>query len=90
MSFDVAPRWHLSEPLSFFAAYSLRSTDALGNDQLLGGGISYSTLAQYGPNNRSLPIEMRFTHLEAVAGDAGRPKFFRDQLELRLYLRLLR
>src|SRR5436190_2856462 len=84
---QLAPRWHHSEPLSFFAAYSLRSTDALGSDQLVGGGISYSTLAQYGPNNRTLPIEMRFTHLEAVAGDAGRPKFFRDQIELRLYLR---
>jgi len=87
--FELAPRWHLSEPLSFFAVYSLRSTDALGGDQLLGGGINYSTLAQYGPNNRALPIEMRFTHLEAVAGDAGRPKFWRDQIELRLYLRLL-
>src|SRR6185436_19412429 len=38
---QLAPRWHLSEPLSFFGAYSLRSTDALGGDQLVGGGISY-------------------------------------------------
>jgi hypothetical protein len=87
---QVAPRWYLSEPLSFFAAYSMRSTDAMGGDQLIGGGISYSTLAQYGPDSRSLPIEMRVTHLEAVAGDANRPKFFRDQIELRIYLRLLR
>ena len=53
----------------------------------MGGGVSYSTLSSYrgtGP----LPIEMRFTHLEAITGDAGRLKFFRDQLEVRIYYRL--
>lgn len=85
---QVAPRWHISDPLSVFAAYSIRSGDKLGGDQLAGGGVTYSTIARYGDTNRSLPIEMRFTHLAAVAGDANLPKFYRDQIELRIYLRL--
>lgn len=86
----VAPRWHLSEPLSLHGAYSLRSTDKLGGDQLVGGGVSFSTLAAFRAGSKNLPMEMRFTHLEAISGDAGRPKFFRDQLELRIYYRLRR
>ena len=85
---QIAPRWHLSAPLSVFGAYAMQSADKTGGDHLLGGGVSYSTLALPGANPRALPIEMRFTHLEAVAGDAGQPKFFRDQVELRLYFRL--
>lgn len=84
----LAPRWHLSEALALHLAYSLRTTDKLGSDQLAGGGVSYSTLAAYRAGGRGLPIEMRFTHLEAVTGGATRPKFFRDQIELRLYFRL--
>jgi len=83
---DVAPRWHLSQPLSLHAAYSLRSADSTGSDQLLGGGITFSGST----GTRSAPIEMRFTHLEAITGAAGRPKFFRDQIEFRIYYRLRR
>jgi len=72
------------------AAYSLRSTDKNGGDQLVGGGVTYSTLSAYrsGARGGGLPLEMRFTHLEAVSGDSNRPKFFRDQLEMRIYFRL--
>ena len=85
---NLAPRWHFSDPFSVHAAYSLRSTDKEGGDQLVGGGVSISRIADFtgGP----LPIEMRFTHLQAITGDPGRPKFFRDQLELRIYYRLLK
>jgi hypothetical protein len=83
---QVAPRWHLSEALAVHAAYSMRYTESTG-DQLLGGGVSYSNLSTYKGSGPS-PIEMRFTHLEAVKGGAGRPKIFRDQLELRIYYRL--
>ncbi|TMG79713.1 MAG: hypothetical protein E6H78_19975 [Betaproteobacteria bacterium] len=86
--FDVSPRWHLSEPFALHAAYSFRSTATLGGDQLIGGGVTYSTLSAYENRRIALPLEMRFTHLEAVSGDAGRPKFFRDQLEVRVYFRL--
>lgn len=85
---NLAPRWHFSDPFSLHAAWSMRSTDKEGGDQLVGGGVSISRIADFtgGP----LPIEMRFTHLQAIKGDPGRPKFFRDQLELRIYYRLLR
>jgi hypothetical protein len=83
----IAPRWHVSEPLAIHGAYSLRSSDKTGGDQLVGGGVSYSTLASYAGSG-SLPIEMRFTHLEAIKGDDARPKFVRDHVELRIYFRL--
>lgn len=83
---QIAPRFHLSAPLAIHAAYSIRYTESTG-DQLVGGGVSYSTLPTY-TGSGSLPMEMRFTHLEAVKGEGHRPKFFRDQLELRLYFRL--
>jgi hypothetical protein len=87
----VAPRWHISDPLSFHGAYSLRSTDKSGGDQLIGGGVSFSTMRAYRTGeSRAIPMEMRFTHLEAIAGDRGRPKFFRDQIEVRIYYRLMR
>jgi hypothetical protein len=84
---QLQPRWHLSEALALHGAYSLRSTDKFGGDQLVGGGISFSTLSVYRRGARAHPIEARFTHLEAISGDSGRPKFFRDQIELRLYFR---
>jgi hypothetical protein len=85
---NLAPRWHLSDPFSVHAAWSMRSTDKEGGDQLVGGGVSISRISDFtgGP----LPIEMRFTHLQAITGDPGRPKLFRDQLELRIYYRLLK
>jgi len=84
----VAPRWHFSEPLAIHAAYSLRTSDKNGGDQLVGGGISFTSLSGF-KGSGSPPVEMRFTHLEAIRGDAGRPKFYRDQIELRIYYRLL-
>lgn len=87
----LAPRWHISEPFAFHGAYSLRTTDRSGSDQLVGAGVSFSTLAAYRSGaSRAIPMEMRFTHLEALAGDPGRPKFFRDQIEVRIYYRLRR
>ena len=86
MELDFAPRLYLSPPLSIHGAYSIRQTESAG-DQLVGGGVTYSTLAGF-KGSGPLPIEMRFTHLEAIKGDVGRPKFFRDQIEVRLYRRL--
>lgn len=89
LEISVAPRWHFSEPLSFHAAWSLRSADVTGSDQLVGGGVSFSGFSSTRAG-RTPPIEMRFTHLEAITGAAGRPRFFRDQLEVRIYYRLKR
>jgi hypothetical protein len=85
---QVSPRWHLSEPFAVHGAYSFRSSDKHGGDQVVGGGVSFSTLSSYRRGGKDLPLEMRFTHLEAITGDAGRPKFFRDQIEVRIYFRL--
>jgi hypothetical protein len=88
MELTAATRWHLSEPFAVHGAYSFRSTDKLGDDQLVGGGVSFSTLSAYRRGVRGLPTEMRFTHLQTISGDAGRPSFFRDQIEVRIYFRL--
>lgn len=88
LEIQAAPRWHLSEPLALHAAYSLRASETLGSDQLAGAGVSFSTLSSY--SAASLPIEMRYTHLQSVSGDAGRARVVRDQLELRIYYRLWR
>lgn len=80
----VAPRVHVAEPLAVHGAWSYRRSDLSREQQLVGGGVTFSTMESYrrgGP----LPLEMRFTHLESVSGSAGQPKFFRDQIELRIY-----
>jgi hypothetical protein len=83
----VRPRWHLSQALALHGAYSQR-IDNGGSHHLAGGGVSFMPLPT--APGRSPPMEVRFTHLEAIRGDAGRPKFFREQLEVRLYLRIFR
>lgn len=84
----LQPAFHLSEAFAFHGAYTLQSTDRFGSTQLVGGGFSYSTLSAYKAGKKALPLETRFTHLEAVTGSNGLPKFFRDQIELRIYFRL--
>ncbi len=85
---DVAPRWHLSAPLAIHGSFTQRSGDISGSVQLIGGGVSFTTLSTYRPGSRPLPMEMRFTHLESARGDAGAPKFTRDQLEVRIYFQV--
>lgn len=86
----LAPRWHLSAPLSLHGAYSLRKADYSGATQFVGGGVSFSTLPGYRATGGVLPMEMRFTHLEALSAESGQPKYFRDQIEVRLYFRLFK
>lgn len=85
---SLAPRWHLSDGFSVHGAYAVRSTDKEGGDQLAGGGVTVARITDF--SGGTLPIEMRFTHLQAIRGDPDRPQFFRDQLELRIYYRLLK
>lgn len=85
----LAPRFHLSPPMSFHGAYSIRTGDASGSEQLVGGGVAF--LSPGGPGRAgALPIEMRYTHLQSLSGPAGQPRYFRDQLEVRIYYRVLR
>ena len=85
---DLAPRWYVSEALSIHGAYSYRRSD-VSFGELVGGGVTYSAFAARRRGNAP-PMEMRFTHLQATRGDGGRPKFFREQLEVRVYIRVLR
>jgi hypothetical protein len=86
ITIDVAPRWHLSAPLAIHGAWSLRDADVTGSTQLMGGGVSFTTVnSTWSPGTRPLPMEMRFTHLETVSAAVGAPKATRDQLEVRIY-----
>lgn len=86
---SAAPRWHLSRALSVHGAWALRSGDESGSLQLAGGGIAFSGFSST-TAGRTPPVEMRFTHLETISGGVGQPRFFRDQIELRIYYRLRR
>jgi hypothetical protein len=58
--------------------------------RLLGGGVRYSTVDSFLRGRARYPIEVSYRHLETIGGDAGAPKAFRDQLEMRIYYRIRR
>ena len=58
--------------------------------RLIGGGVRYSTVDSYLRGRARYPIEVSYRHLEAISGDANAPKYFRDQLELRIFYRIRR
>ncbi|HVZ78512.1 MAG TPA: hypothetical protein VG818_11070, partial [Gemmatimonadaceae bacterium] len=61
---------------------------AAGNTRTIGFGVTYSTLLAFERGAKQLPVDIGFTHLEASAGQAMMPKFFRDQIVVRLYARV--
>jgi hypothetical protein len=56
----------------------------------LGAGVRFSTVDAYTRGQAKYPIELSFRHFETISGDAGAPKLFRDQIQLRLYYPLFR
>ena len=56
--------------------------------QRLGIGVRYSTVDAFLRRRARYPIEVIYRHLETITGDAGAPKIFRDQIQLRLYYRI--
>ncbi|MFL5584758.1 MAG: hypothetical protein ACJ78K_07825 [Gemmatimonadaceae bacterium] len=55
----------------------------------LGGGISFSNLFSFEEGKARLPFELTYLHWQTVKGAGGnQPKFFTDQIQLRLYARL--
>ena len=58
--------------------------------QRIGFGVRYSTVDSFLRRRARYPIEVSYRHLETITGDAGAPKQFRDQLQLRLYYRIRR
>jgi hypothetical protein len=55
----------------------------------LGGGISFSNLFAFEEGKARIPFEVTYLHWQTVKGSGGnQPKFFTDQIQLRLYARL--
>jgi hypothetical protein len=55
----------------------------------LGGGLSYSNLYAFEQGKAKVPFEVTYLHWQTVKGAGGnQPKFFTDQIQLRLYARL--
>jgi len=55
----------------------------------LGGGISFSNLYSFEQGKAKIPFEVTYLHWQTVNGSGGnQPKFFTDQIALRLYAKL--
>ncbi len=61
---------------------------AARNAQRLGFGIRYSTVDSWQRGQSGTPLEVSFTHLQTITGDAGVPRLQRDQVQMRLYFRV--
>jgi hypothetical protein len=54
-----------------------------------GGGLSFSNLYSFEQGKAKLPFEVTYLHWQTTKGAGGnQPKFFTDQIQLRLYARL--
>ncbi len=55
----------------------------------LGGGMAFSNLYSFEQGKARVPFEVTYLHWQTVKGAGGnQPKFFTDQVQLRLYARL--
>ena len=56
----------------------------------LGGGLSFSTVAAFQQGRFRLPLEVTYFHFQTTKGSGGNlPKVFLDQVQVRLYARIL-
>ena len=54
-----------------------------------GGGVSFSNLYSFDQGKAKVPFEVTYLHWQTVKGSGGnQPKFFTDQIQLRLYARI--
>ncbi|HJP86034.1 MAG TPA: hypothetical protein VJ852_08595 [Gemmatimonadaceae bacterium] len=54
-----------------------------------GGGLSYSNLYAFEQGKAKIPFEVTYLHWQTMGGSGGnQPKFFTDQIQLRLYARI--
>lgn len=58
---------------------------APGAQQAVGFGVTYSSVPEYDRRKVGLPVDVTFTHLEALTGAAGMPKSWMDRIQIRLY-----
>jgi hypothetical protein len=57
--------------------------------QRVGLGLRYSTVDSYARGRARYPIEVSLTHLATATGDDGLPNQSRDQIQVRLFYRIL-
>ena len=58
-------------------------------EQRFGGGISFSNLYSFEQGKAKIPFEVTYLHWQTTKGEGGnQPKFFTDQIQLRLYARI--
>lgn len=63
--------------------------DTEAREQRAGAGISYSNLYAVDQGTAQFPFEVTYLHWQTIKGSGGnQPKFFTDQILLRLYIRL--
>jgi hypothetical protein len=67
----------------------LTATPSARTAQRLGFGLRYSTVDSYARGQARYPVELSFTHLETTSGDVGLPKQTRDQIQMRLFFKVL-
>ena len=54
-----------------------------------GGGVSFSNIYAFEQGQAKVPFEVTYLHWQTVKGSGGnQPKFFTDQIQLRLYAKL--
>jgi hypothetical protein len=58
------------------------------NAQRVGFGVRYSTVDAWQRGQAGTPLEVSFTHLQTISGDAGVARLQRDQVQVRLYFRV--
>ncbi len=62
-------------------------TSAAGTQQAAGFGLTYSTVPEYDRGRVGFPVDITYTHLEALSGAARMPRYWRDQISVRFYFR---
>lgn len=62
-------------------------TSAAGTQQAAGFALTYSTVPEYDRGKVTFPVDISFTHLEALSGAARMAKYWRDQISVRFYFR---
>jgi hypothetical protein len=67
---------------------SLLDLDTEMTENRVGGGIAFSNLYAFQQGNARLPYEVTFLHQQTISGAGNQPKYFVDQIQIRLYTRI--
>ena len=76
-------------PDAVFQSASILDTGTAYTEQELGVGFTFSTVSAAAMGLTRLPVEISYQHVESLSAEGGYvPKRSRDEIRLRLYLRL--